>query len=286
LKAFFHEAAPPMNAFALNEFDADDGTGATPADAPTGPHKRDLIAGLEKGLAVIEAFDQDRPRLTISEVATRCGLTRAAARRYLITLEHLGYVTSDRRMYSLSPKVLRLGQSYMHSARLPRIVQPELMKLSRELKEASSAGVLDGSDVLCVAATSAGRVISSTLQPGTRVPAWCTANGRVLLAAWPQDAEQAWIAQQALQPRTPQTLTDPQRLAAEIEQVRERGHAAVDQEFEPGLRTVSVPLLNFRGETVAALNVSVHASRMEMDELQEAALPPLHQAQAHLRQIL
>ena len=109
------------------------------APSPNAPNKRDLIAGLEKGLAVIEAFDQDRPRLTISEVAARCSLTRAAARRYLITLEYLGYVNSDRKMYALTPKVLRMGQSYMHSARLPRIVQPELHKLAYALKEASSA---------------------------------------------------------------------------------------------------------------------------------------------------
>lgn len=267
-------------------FTADAADAAEPgADAASG-RQRDLVGALEKGLQVIEAFDQERPWLTISEVAARTGLTRAAARRYLLTLCHLGFATQDRKLFALSAKVLRLSQSYMHSARLPRIVQPELMKLSRGLQEASSAGVLDGSDVLCVAATSAGRMISSTLQPGTRVPAWCTANGRVLLAAWPQEAVQAWIAQQALQPRTAHTLTDPARLAQEIERVRAQGHAAVDQEFEPGLRTVSVPLLNFKGATVAALNVSVHASRMDLDELQATALPPLRQAQAHLRQIL
>ena len=172
-----------------------------------GPQKRDLIAGLEKGLAVISCFDQDRPRLTMTEVASLCGLTRAAARRYLITLEHLGYVTSDRKMYALTPKVLRLGQSYMHSARLPRIVQPELHRLAYALKEASSAGVLDGADVICIAATSAGRVVSSTLQPGTRVPAYCTANGRVLLSALPQQEVDAWIAKQTLAPLTPNTVT-------------------------------------------------------------------------------
>src|SRR5688572_19465446 len=100
------------------------------------PLKRDLVAGLEKGLAVIEAFDQERPRLTISEVAERTGLTRAAARRYLITLAHLGFVSQDRKMFALTPRVLRLAQSYMHSARLPRIVQPELHKLAHGLKEA------------------------------------------------------------------------------------------------------------------------------------------------------
>ncbi len=255
------------------------------APAP-GPQKRDLIAGLEKGLAVIAAFDQDRPRLTMSEVAALCGLTRAAARRYLITLEYLGYVTSERKMYSLSPKVLRLGQSYMHSARLPRIVQPELHKLAHALKEASSAGVLDGADVICIAATSAGRVVSSTLQPGTRVPAYCTANGRVLLASLQQPQVETWIARQNLAPLTPNTITNPDRLRVEIARTRAQGYALVDQELELGLRTISVPLKSYRGDVLAALNVSVHAARVSMDQLVDECLPALLQAQASLRTVL
>ncbi|KQU67940.1 IclR family transcriptional regulator [Rhizobacter sp. Root16D2] len=265
---------------------AGDPAPSSPPDATPAPHKRDLIAGLEKGLAVIEAFDQDRPRLTISEVAARCQLTRAAARRYLITLEHLGYVNSDRKMYALTPKVLRMGQSYMHSARLPRIVQPELHKLAYALKEASSAGVLDGNDVICIAATSAGRVVSSTLQPGTRVPAYCTANGRVLLSARPQAEVDAWIARQALEPLTPNTVTLPERLRLEIARARSQGYATVDQELELGLRTLSVPLKNHRGEVLAAMNVSVHAARVTMDQLVEGSLPALLHAQASLRTVL
>lgn len=275
-----------MNAFGhLDALLNEDAVTPLPPE-PEGPHKRDLIAGLEKGLAVIEAFDQDRPRLTISEVAQRCGLTRAAARRYLITLEHLGYVSSDRRMYSLSPKVLRLGQSYMHSARLPRIVQPELHKLAYALKEASSAGVLDGHDVICIAATEAGRLVSSTLQPGTRVPAYCTANGRVLLSAKTPAEVDAWLAAQTLEPRTPHTVIDPAELRAEINRIRLRGHALVDQEFELGLRTVSVPLKNYRGEVLAAMNVSVNATRVSMAQLVDDCLPALLQAQARLRSAL
>jgi len=251
-----------------------------------GPNKRDLIAGLEKGLAVIEAFDQDRPRLTISEVAARCNLTRAAARRYLITLEHLGYVSSDRKMYSLSPKVLRLGQSYMHSARLPRIVQPELHKLAYALKEASSAGVLDGDDVICIAATEAGRLVSSTLQPGTRVPAYCTANGRVLLSTKAPEEVDAWLARQTLEPRTPHTLTGSAELRAEIARVRSQGYATVDQEFELGLRTISVPLKNYRGEVLAAMNISAQAARVSLEQLVSDCLPALLQAQARLRSTL
>ena len=251
-----------------------------------GPNKRDLIAGLEKGLAVIEAFDQDRPRLTISEVAARCNLTRAAARRYLITLEYLGYVSSDRKMYSLSPKVLRLGQSYMHSARLPRIVQPELHKLAYALKEASSAGVLDGDDVICIAATEAGRLVSSTLQPGTRVPAYCTANGRVLLSTKTPEEVDAWLARQTPEPRTPHTLTGSDELRAEIARVRSQGYATVDQEFELGLRTISVPLKNYRGEVLAAMNISAQASRVSLEQLISDCLPALLQAQARLRSTL
>ena len=275
-----------MNAKATLDAAPDEGAVAEPSSAPAGPHKRDLIAGLEKGLAVIEAFDQDRPRLTISEVATRCNLTRAAARRYLITLEYLGYVSSDRKMYSLSPKVLRLGQSYMHSARLPRIVQPELQKLAFALKEASSAGVLDGNDVICIAATDAGRLVSLTLQPGTRVPAYCTANGRVLLSARPQADVDAWVAQQTLEPLTTHTLTSPEKLRDAIARVRLQGYAIVDQEFELGLRTISVALKNYRGEVLAALNVSAQTSRMSVAQLVETCLPALLNAQAGLRSTL
>jgi len=259
---------------------------AEPPPVPAGPQKRDLIAGLEKGLAVIAAFDQDRPRLTMSEVAALCGLTRAAARRYLITLEYLGFVTSERKMYSLTPKVLRLGQSYMHSARLPRIVQPELHKLAHSLKEASSAGVLDGADVICIAATSAGRVVSLTLQPGARVPAYCTANGRVLLASMQPPQVDAWIERQTLTPLTPNTITNPDRLRAEITRTRAQGYALVDQELELGMRTISVPLKSYRGDVLAAMNVSVHAARVSMDQLVDDCLPALLHAQASLRTVL
>ncbi|MBV8470344.1 MAG: helix-turn-helix domain-containing protein [Burkholderiaceae bacterium] len=252
----------------------------------TGPLKRDLVAGLEKGLSVIESFDQERPRLTISEVANRTGLTRAAARRYLLTLNHLGFVSQERKMFALTPKVLRLGQSYMHSARLPRIVEPELHKLAYALKEASSAGVLDGNDVICIAATSAGRVVSHTLQPGTRVAAHCSANGRVLLAAKPQHEIDAWIARQELTSMTPHTITHPERLRIEIARARSLGYACVDQEIEMGLRSLAIPLRNYRGDIVAAMSISVHASRMSMDEIVEHCLPPLLQAQAHLRMLL
>lgn len=250
------------------------------------PLKRDLVAGLEKGLAVIEAFDQERPRLTISEVAERTGLTRAAARRYLITLTHLGFVNQERKMFALAPRVLRLSQSYMHSARLPRIVQPALMELANTLKEASASSVLDADDAICIAATSAGRAVSATLQPGVHVPAYCTANGRVMVAALAPEAAQAWLMRQPLRALTAHTMTQPERLAREIERVRVQGYATIDQEMELGMRTLAVPLKNFRGDTVAALNLVVHASRMSIDDLVATGLPALRRAQAQLRQLL
>jgi IclR family pca regulon transcriptional regulator len=250
------------------------------------PIRRDLIAGLEKGLQVIEAFDQERSRLTIAEVAQRTGLTRAAARRYLITLVHLGYMRHENKLFSLTPMVLRLGQSYLHSARLPRIVQPLLYRLAYSLEEAASAGVLDHDDLVCVAAVSAGRLVSSTLQPGTRVPAYCTANGRVLLASLSQEQVGRFLERAQPQQMTEHTIVDKERLALEIGRARAQGYALVDQELELGLRTIAVPLRNFRGETMAAMNISVHAGRIALDSMVERCLPALRKIQVELSALL
>ena len=258
----------------------------TGAAISQGPLKRDLVAGLEKGLAVIEAFDQERPRLTISEVAERTGLTRAAARRYLLTLTHLGFMHQERKMFALAPRVLRLAQSYMHSARLPRVLQPALTELANTLKEAACASVLDDADIVCIAATGAGRNVSATLQPGIRVPAYCTANGRVLVAALPEAEAEVWLTHQTLRPLTPHTIIRPERLRAELQRAREQGYATVDQEMELGMRTLSVPLANWRGDTVAAMNITVHAARMSIDDLVAIGLAPLLAAQARLKQLL
>lgn len=257
-----------------------------PPATPAAPLRRDLIAGLEKGLAVICAFDQEPRVLTVTEVAQRCGLTRAAARRYLLTLEHLGFMRGERGRWALTAKVLRLAQSYMHSGRLPRLVQPELHRLVAALKEASSAGVLDGDDVICIAALSAGHLVSSTLQPGTRVPAYCTANGRVLLAALPEPQFDAWLAGRTLPALTPHTITDGAKLRAEVARIRAQGYALVDQELELGLRTLSVPLVSADGAVLAAINVSAHAARRSVESLLEDCLPALRQTQAKLRRQL
>jgi len=250
------------------------------------PHKRDLVAGLEKGLQVIAAFDQERARLTIAEVAQRTGLTRAAARRYLITLTYLGYVRHEQKLFSLTPMILRLGQSYLHSARLPRIVQPLLYRLAYSLEEAASAAVLDHDQLVCVAAVSAGRLVSTTLQPGTRVPAFCTANGRVLLAALPQEDLAHFLVRLQPEAITANTIVNKERLALEIVRVRQQGYALVDQELELGLRAMAVPIRNFRGEVVAAMNISVHAARMSVAEMAERCLPAMLKIQVELGALL
>jgi IclR family pca regulon transcriptional regulator len=223
------------------------------------PASRDLIAGLEKGLQVIAAFDQERSRLSIAEVAERTGLTRAAARRYLITLTHLGYMRHENKLFSLTPMVLRLGQSYLHSARLPRVVQPLLYRLAYALGEAASVGVLDHDQLVCVAAVSAGQLVSATLQPGTRVPAYCTANGRMLLASLTPEQADAFLARAEPEQITEHTIVSKERLLLEIARARARGYALVDQELELGLRTIAVPLKNFRGDIVAAMNICLPA---------------------------
>lgn len=247
---------------------------------------RDLVAGLEKGLQVIEAFDQERSRLTIAEVAAFTGLTRAAARRYLLTLTHLGYMRHENKLFSLTPAILRLGQSYLHSARLPRLVQPLLYRLAYSVGEAASAGVLDHDQLVCVAAVTAGQLVSSTLQPGTRVPAWCTANGRMLLASLAPDRLDDYLARLQTEPITEYTIVDKAQLALEIDRIRAQGYALVDQELELGLRTMAVPLKNFRGEVVAAMNISVHAARMSLEQMVERCLPALIKMQVEMNALL
>lgn len=250
------------------------------------PLERDLVASLEKGLKVIEAFDQERSRLTIAEVAEATGMTRAAARRYLITLAHLGYMRHEDKVFSLTPAVLRLGQSYLHSARLPRIVQPALYRLAYAVGEAASAGVLDHDQLVCVAAVSAGQLISVTLQPGTRIPAYCTANGRVLLANLPQADLERFLERVRPEPITEYTIVDKDRLALDLARTRTQGYALVDQELELGLRTIAVPLKNFRGEVLAALNISVHANRLPVEALIDRCLPALIKVQVELASLL
>ncbi|HMM09080.1 MAG TPA: IclR family transcriptional regulator [Paracoccus solventivorans] len=248
--------------------------------------ERDMMGGLAKGLAVIETFTADRPRQSIAEVAAASGLDRATARRCLLTLAHHGYADWDGKFFTLTPRVLRLGTACLATMPLPQIVQPLLDRLSEEIGESSSVSILDGAEIVYVARAAQQKVMSIALMPGSRLPAHCTSMGRVLLAALPEAEACALLGPGPLPARTARTLTDPDAVLAELARVRAQGHAVNDQEIEIGLRSIAVPVLNARGQVVAALNVGLSAARAEAAELPVRFLPQLQRAQAELRAML
>lgn len=246
---------------------------------------RDMMGGLAKGLAVIESFTADRPRQSIAEVSAISGLDRATARRCLLTLAELGYADYDGKFFTLTPRVLRLGTACLATMPLPQLVQPTLDKLSEVLEQSASVSILDGAEIVYIARAARRRVMSIGLAPGSRLPAYCTSMGRVLLAALPEDAARA-VLNGPLPARTPMTLTDPDAIMARLAQIRARGFELIDQEVEIGLRSIAVPLLNARGAVVAAVNIGVAAVQKAPEDLQRAYLPALLQAQASLRPML
>lgn len=248
--------------------------------------ERDTMGGLAKGLAVIEAFTADRPRQSIAEVAVATGLDRATARRCLLTLAHHGYADWDGKFFTLTPRILRLGTACLATMPLPQIVQPVLDRLSGEIGESTSVSILDGTDIVYVARAAHRKVMSIALMPGSRLPAWCTSMGRVMLAALPEDEARALLGTAPFPARTPRTLTDPAAVMAELARVRAQGYALIDQEVEMGLRSIAVPVLNVRGRTVAALNVGQAVLGKGMDLLVARFLPRLLAVQADLRPML
>jgi IclR family transcriptional regulator, pca regulon regulatory protein len=248
------------------------------------PPERDahFVQSLERGLAVIRAFDAQRPELTLSEVARHCDLTRAAARRFLLTLADLGYVRTDGRLFRLTPRVLELGYAYLSSLSLPEVAAPHLERLVEEVHESSSMSVLDGDDIVYVARVPMARIMTVAINVGTRFPAYATSMGRVLLAALPEKALEEYLDRIAPQRLTPRTVTSPDALRAELARVRAQGYSIVDQELEGGLRAVAAPVHDKTGVTVAAINVSSHASRSSMDKMRRELVPKLRAAAARI----
>ncbi|MEU5317449.1 IclR family transcriptional regulator C-terminal domain-containing protein [Streptomyces sp. NPDC021056] len=240
--------------------------------AARAPH---FVRSFERGLAVIRAFDAEHPVLTLAEVARTCGLTRAAARRFLLTLVDLGYVHADGRAFRLTPRVLELGYSYLAGFSLAQIAEPHLEQLVDRTRESSSLCVLDGDDIVYVARVPARRIMTAAITVGTRFPAYVTSVGRVILAHLPDEERESRLARADLRPLTPRTITDPDRLRAELEKVRARGYAVVDQELEEGLRSVAAPVRDRGGEVVAAVNIPVHASRNTVASVRRDLLPHL-----------
>ncbi len=237
--------------------------------------ERHFVRSLERGLAVIRALSVPGAGLTLADVARETGLTRAAARRFLLTLEDLGYVRSADRRFSLTPRVLELGYSFLSSLTLPEIAQPHLRELVQEVHESSSVSLLDETDIVYVAREPTQRIMTVAISVGTRFPAYATSMGRVLLAGLDDRELDAFFERAELKPLTAETLTDPDALARELERVRRQGWALVDQELEDGLRSVAAPIRGAAGNIVAAVNLSTHASRRTLEAIRRTMLPPL-----------
>ncbi|MBA2933738.1 helix-turn-helix domain-containing protein [Sphingomonas sp. CGMCC 1.13654] len=245
----------------------------------------DRMGGFAKGLSVIEAFGRGRNRLTIAEVARQSGLDRASARRCLLTLVEAGYAAADDRYFELTPRILRLGHSYL-AASLPRLIQPTLNQLSDRLQESCSAAVLDGKDVIYIARSAQNRIVGAGLHAGSRLPAYCSTLGRSMLAALPADRARAILESSDRTQLTERTLTGIDDLMAELDRIRAAGYAYIDQELEIGSRSVAVPIRNLSNRTVAAINVGLHVSRGTPERVQEEILPALFDVQAQLAEIL
>lgn len=235
----------------------------------------DYVQSLERGLAVIRAFGAARPALRLSDVARETGLTRAAARRFLLTLVRLGYVRQDGNTFSLRPRVLELGYAYLSALSLPEVAQPHMETLVGEVNESSSVAVLDDLDIVYVARVPTQRIMTITIAVGTRLPAYATSMGRVLLAGLDPDALEERLERIEIERLTPATIPDLETLRQRIDDVRGAGWAAVDQELEQGVRSAAVPIRDATGAVVAALNVSVHATRMTMQALRRQVVPKL-----------
>ncbi|KAA9108303.1 helix-turn-helix domain-containing protein [Microbacterium rhizomatis] len=244
------------------------------------PDSGEFVQSFARGLEVMRAFDAQHPELTLSEVARRASITRAAARRFLLTLETLGYLRFDGKSFRLTPRVLEFGFSYLSALSLPEIAQPHLETLSRDVGESVSAAVLDGTDIVYVARVPTRRIMSVRITIGTRFPAYATSMGRVLLAGMPEAGVDAALAASSPQHLTDRTLTAPEELRAELDRVRAQGWALVDGELEPGLRSIAVPVRGRDGGVVAALNVSTSATRDSVERLTDEYLPPLRDAAA------
>jgi len=238
----------------------------------------DFVKSLERGLAVIRAFDADHTQLTLSEVAQATRLNRATSRRFLRTFAEVGYVYTDGRVFSLRPRVLELGTAYLSALRLPAVAAPHLEELVAEVRESSSISVLDQPDVVYVARVHTKRIMSVAISIGTRFPAYLTAMGRVLLAGLSEAELEHYLDELAIAARTDRTITDRDELREAIARASAQGWSILDQELEHGVRGLAVPIRDRDGRTIAAMNVAALASRATVTSLRRDFLPPLRAA--------
>jgi IclR family pca regulon transcriptional regulator len=247
--------------------------------------RRDWIAGLEKGLRIIEAFNDTHPRLTPSTAAWRTGITRTAARRYLRTLHHLGYLESNGQMYWLTSRVLRLGWSYCDSAKVPRAVQPFLQQISAELDGASYFAVLDEDDVVCVARDGSTRVHNGFVI-GARVAANLSSAGVALLSCLTSRDVDRWLSGRTFMPYTPYTVTTQDGMRDLINSARRKGYALLEQQLERKVRGIGVPIRTRNAGVVGAIGISLAMEKESAERAVARALPLLQEAEFSLRTLL
>lgn len=258
---------------------------APPAADLAGDTLQSTVQSLARGLLVIRAFGPRHPRLTLTEVARQTGLTRASARRFLLTLHALGYVAWDGKFFSLTPKILTLGYAYLSSTALPTVLQPALVHLSEQTGESSSGCIRDGDEAVIIARASAQRY-AADLGVGSRLPLYCTSLGHVLLAQWPGDELDAYLSRVALVAHTPFTPTQPGAVRDLVLRTRREGHALVSQGLQMGLQSLSVPVRNLAGQVVAAMSITTPVGAATEAELLEGRLPLLRTEAALLQQML
>jgi IclR family pca regulon transcriptional regulator len=246
----------------------------------------DYVLSLARGLQVIEAFNENPRGLTVSEIAASTGLSRAAVRRLLITLEQLGYAEHEGAVHRLTSRILRLGFSYLSSTSLPALAIPVLEQLSTRIRESCSVSVLDASQIVYIARSASSRVMAVDLSVGSRLPAYCTSMGRVLLSALPPADLRTFLKTMPVKRLTPKTVINRSQLLKIINEVREQGYAMVDEELEIGLRSIAVPIRSESGRVVAAMNTGVHAARISKADLLTKILPQLKAHAQLLGQLL
>lgn len=249
-------------------------------------HDRNFVAALHKGLDVLTCFNREAAQLTLSEVARLTGATPASARRSLHTLHTLGYLDSDGKRFWAAPRALLVAHAYLSSRPTPQLAQPLLDAMAERTRQSASLGKLMGDDVVIVARSTARRSLSTGLGIGSRLPAWCSALGRALLAALPVEEARRRIEQMPMRALTPRTVCRPREVIALVDRCREQGWAASDEELELGVRSMAVGAHDRQGRPIGALSIAVRAERMTLTEFREAMLPVLLRARDSLAQRL
>jgi IclR family pca regulon transcriptional regulator len=254
---------------------------------PAAPTPGDsYVQSFARGLQVIRSFSERAPRQTLSEVAAATGLTRAGARRILLTLQTLGYVDFDGKLFALTPRILDLGFAYLSSMPIWNRAEPVMEALVQQVQESCSAAVLDDTDIVYVMRVSTHKIMRISLGVGSRLPAWCTSMGRLLLADLDDEALRARLEASNVEPLTRHTLTDIDTLVAKVLQARRQRWCLVNQELEEGLISIAAPIVDRGGRMVAALNISGQANRTSAKVMQDTMLPALVAAAQEISRLL